>query len=154
MLWRQPVSGHDDRRTGRVGQRPGHAVGGVDCAQNPAATEEVEQGGRRPLATLPVQPYRQFAAGPVDGEVDDFVYRLRVTAALSDRGQVRRPGLGQRHRVQRRNIVAFALVAHRLQLRVEGHGSLSHWPVVPPRIRYLPGKIRGLGTVTDGRVGA
>jgi hypothetical protein len=126
MLRCQPVANHDDQRAGRVGQAPADAIGGVDGAQDPAATEEVEQRGQRPLAGGPVQPQRELAARPGNRQVGHLIDGLRLAPALPDRGKIRGPGFGERHGVQRRNIVALTLVADRLQLRVEGHSLHSH----------------------------
>jgi len=92
-----------------------------------------ERAGQRPLAGGPVQPQRQLTAGPGDHQVGDLVDVLRLSPARPDRGEIRSPGFGERHGVERRNVVPLALVAHCLQLGVEGHGlhTLSLGPAEP-----------------------
>ena len=136
VLGGQPVTRHHDQRAGGVGQAAADAVGRVDGAEYPAAAEEVQQRGQRPPAGGPVQPQRQLAAGPGDRQVGDLADGLRLASAGLDRGQVRGPGVGQRHGVQRRNVIPLALVAHGLQLRVEGHG--SHTPFARAGREYEP----------------
>ena len=53
MLGGQPVTGHDDQCAGGVGQGTGDPIGRVDGAEDPAAAEEVEQRGQRPLGCGP-----------------------------------------------------------------------------------------------------
>src|ERR1039457_1421319 len=128
VLGGQPVTSHDDQRAGGVGQAAADAVGRVDGAEDPAAAEEIEQRGQRPLAGGPVQPQRQLAAGPGDLQIGDLVDGLRLAPPGPGRGKVGGPGVGERHGVERRNVVTLALVAYRLQLRVEGHSSQDKLP--------------------------
>ncbi len=136
VLGGEPVARRDGDAADGVGQAAADRVAGVERAEGPAATEQVEQDGQRGCGCgigsgsgsgsggRVVDPQWQWAARARDGELLDGADRFRVPGGGPDVGEVGGAGLGEGAGVERGRTCFGALPAQGLGLGVQWQGSV------------------------------